>query len=394
MGSGVAAGRIVLTASDLASLQSGDTVQGWTATALAETLKDAADLSDPNPVEGEHVYNQLLHNYPPKAIEWVKDPRIHWIGPVEIPLARVNTSDESSWAASHEAAAVRRFAREMKAGTGHTNPVVMVQKPGESKTEVIDGHHRYLACRLLHWPCKSYVGFLPRADGPWDETHSLQIHSGSDPANKSAKPDLPVAAGLAVRAADTGRVLMLQRAFDEDDDAGGCWEFAGGRLEDGEDPLEAAKREWAEETGRPVPDGDLTGLWNASNGLYRGFVLTVPSEDAVDIFGDRDEVSNPDDPDRDAIEALAWFDPRHLKDNPALRPELAEDVKRVRRALKSAPSPAGGGGLGKSAETPVVSTVHAPLGREGLWHTPSKKVPEMQQLPALTGPTCRTRPAP
>jgi hypothetical protein len=36
----------------------------------------------------------------------------------------------------------------------------------------------------------------------------------------------------------------------------------------------------------------------------------------------------------------------------------------------------------KSAETPIVSTVHHPLGTEGLWHTPSKKVPERQQLPA------------
>lgn len=36
----------------------------------------------------------------------------------------------------------------------------------------------------------------------------------------------------------------------------------------------------------------------------------------------------------------------------------------------------------KSAETPVVSTVHHPLGTHGLWHTPSKKVPEKQQLPA------------
>lgn len=38
--------------------------------------------------------------------------------------------------------------------------------------------------------------------------------------------------------------------------------------------------------------------------------------------------------------------------------------------------------LQKSAETPIVSTVHHPLGTEGLWHTPSKKVPEVQQLPA------------
>lgn len=37
----------------------------------------------------------------------------------------------------------------------------------------------------------------------------------------------------------------------------------------------------------------------------------------------------------------------------------------------------------KSALTPELSTVHNPLGTHGLWHTPSKKVPELQQLPAL-----------
>jgi hypothetical protein len=45
--------------------------------------------------------------------------------------------------------------------------------------------------------------------------------------------------------------------------------------------------------------------------------------------------------------------------------------------------------LGKSAQTPVVSTVHHPLGTEGLWHTPSKKVPTMQQLPAYHQNTAR-----
>lgn len=45
--------------------------------------------------------------------------------------------------------------------------------------------------------------------------------------------------------------------------------------------------------------------------------------------------------------------------------------------------------LEKSAETPVVSTVHHPLGTHGLWHTPSKKVPEKQQLPAYFQNTAR-----
>ena len=129
---------------------------------------------------------------------------------------------------------------------------------------------------------------------------------------------------------------MLQRAWDEDDDAAGHWEFPGGHLEDGEEAYQAACREWQEETGCEVPDGDLDGIWNSSDGHYRGFVLTVPSEDAVPVFGDRDAVENPDDPDGDQIEALAWWHPWQLRDNPAVRDELVRDLKRVRRALKSA----------------------------------------------------------
>lgn len=44
------------------------------------------------------------------------------------------------------------------------------------------------------------------------------------------------------------------------------------------------------------------------------------------------------------------------------------------------------GMIGKSKETPVVSTVHHPLGNESLWHTPDKHVPDKQQLPAYLHP--------
>lgn len=36
----------------------------------------------------------------------------------------------------------------------------------------------------------------------------------------------------------------------------------------------------------------------------------------------------------------------------------------------------------KSEQTPGLAATHHPLGEQGLWHTPSKKVPEKQQLPA------------
>jgi hypothetical protein len=43
----------------------------------------------------------------------------------------------------------------------------------------------------------------------------------------------------------------------------------------------------------------------------------------------------------------------------------------------------------KSAQTPVVSTQHSPLGTHGLWHTPSRKVPAKQQLPAYVQNTAK-----
>ena len=38
--------------------------------------------------------------------------------------------------------------------------------------------------------------------------------------------------------------------------------------------------------------------------------------------------------------------------------------------------------MDKSAQTPELASQHHPLGTHGLWHTPSRKVPVRQQLPA------------
>jgi SPP1 gp7 family putative phage head morphogenesis protein len=146
-------------------------------------------------------------------------------------------------------------------------------------------------------------------------------------------------AGLAVRAADTGRVLMLQRALDPTDPAGGTWEFPGGHLEGEEPPITGAIREWSEETGFILPF-DIEELaahafgtgsgW--TSGIYAGFVYTVPSESVLDL-GRRDQVNNPDDPDGDVVEALAWWDPEQLRGNPVVRPELLANLDAVLDAL-------------------------------------------------------------
>lgn len=289
--------------------------------------KGAADPGDPNPVEAEHVYSQMLADFPPQAIAWVR--KVRWIGPVAIPQDRVDYGDEDSWAASHQPGRVKHFARKIKHGQD-VAPGICVQKPGETRVTVIDGHHRALAWRKRGKPFLAYVGLVPRDGGPWDETHSSQLPKDGTAAKSVTVPSV---AGLAVLAADTGRVLMLQRANDGDDPAAGMWEFPGGHAEPGETLLQAALREWAEETGCQPPRGSLTGSWDAGNGVYRGFVLTVPSEQGIPVFEGRDAVWNPDDPDSDMTEALAWWDPALLRGNPAVRAELAADLDQVLAAL-------------------------------------------------------------
>ncbi|MFC4328338.1 NUDIX domain-containing protein [Streptomyces andamanensis] len=138
----------------------------------------------------------------------------------------------------------------------------------------------------------------------------------------------PTHAGLAVKALDTGRVLLLQRALDDDDPAQGMWEFPGGSIEDGESPQDAAFREFAEETGIDLRDqpAQVVDEWDSPNGVYRGFVVTVPTESGVGINPGSDDrhVLNPDDPDGDNIEVVAWWEPEGLADMGALRPEVKD----------------------------------------------------------------------
>jgi SPP1 gp7 family putative phage head morphogenesis protein len=134
---------------------------------------------------------------------------------------------------------------------------------------------------------------------------------------------------------------MLQRALDPDDPAGGKWEFPGGHIEGDEKPIVAAAREWREETGAilPLEPEAMAALafgngssWTSGNGIYQGFVYPVPSESCVPVRCDT-VVSNPDDPDSDQVEAIAWWNPADLPGNPAARPELLADIGAVMDAL-------------------------------------------------------------
>ncbi|MFJ9771224.1 phage portal protein [Kitasatospora sp. NPDC101157] len=179
-----------------------------------------------------------------------------------------------------------------------------------------------------------------RRDGHWrnftfqhlDPSQARRLNQTGRLAVRKAAGEVAVA-GLAVQAVDTGRVLMIQRALDPDDPAAGMWEFPGGHLEGAETPLQGAWREWAEETGCIPPPGSSAGSWVSADGIYQGLVWVVDSEDMVPVASGRDQVDNPDDPDGDHIEAIAWWDPALLAGNPAVRRELLASLPDVLAAL-------------------------------------------------------------
>lgn len=187
-------------------------------------------------------------------------------------------------------------------------------------------------------------------------------------------PEPPIAAGLVVIAADTGRVLMLQRALDDEDPAGGCWEFPGGCLEPDEQPLPAAWREWAEEVGQLVPPGRAAGMWASANGVYHAYLWVIDTEALVATNAEDRPVTNPDDPDGDQVETVAWMPLEHLSDFAGLRPECAEstDWHQLEQVVA---------GLGVVAKA-VTAGIVAGTGIEGIdLDGVTSQVPGDEQLP-------------
>lgn len=179
----------------------------------------------------------------------------------------------------------------------------------------------------------------PVLHGAHPMTRALEVKAAATPGMEYKATPTPVeleavkdedrikVAGLALKAADTSRVLLIQRALEDDDPAAGTWEFPGGHREKDEDALAAALREWQEETGADLPGtANIVGSWTAPNGIYRGYVAVIPSESAVSLnrpYGER-RVANPDNPDGEATEVTAWWPITALPDMSLLRPECRD----------------------------------------------------------------------
>jgi 8-oxo-dGTP pyrophosphatase MutT (NUDIX family) len=201
----------------------------------------------------------------------------------------------------------------------------------QGRMHVTEGHHRVAAA--LQRGERSIAGYhfnLDKHPHGWDdETGEYAMQRRPALASLRTAADdaaVPSHAGVAMVAADTGRVLMLQRSYaDEEDPARGRWEMPGGGIEDGDaNPWEAAKREWSEEIGQPFPDEhEVVHWWPSPDGVYAGHVVVIPRESDVALADGRVTV-NPDDPDGDDSEQAAWWEVEHARDNPALRDEVAD----------------------------------------------------------------------
>ena len=121
-------------------------------------------------------------------------------------------------------------------------------------------------------------------------------------------------AGLAILAADTGRVLLAQRQMDETDEADvqETWEWPGGHIDGDEDPFTAASREYSEEVALPLPDGEVINGWRAGpEDNYQGFVYLIDAEFDLAGFAPNEET-----------QAVAWYSRDDIAAEENLRPEM------------------------------------------------------------------------
>jgi SPP1 gp7 family putative phage head morphogenesis protein len=134
-----------------------------------------------NNVSARRVYRQMRKNFPPESIQWVR--RGSWEGPAEVPLNKVDFSNQRKWAAWHEKDRVKHFENLIE-NDKTFHPPVMIKRAGHKHLRIVDGHHRSMAYKNLNKPITAWIGTIPESDQQAaDETHAAQEHQGSSPQN-------------------------------------------------------------------------------------------------------------------------------------------------------------------------------------------------------------------
>jgi ADP-ribose pyrophosphatase YjhB (NUDIX family) len=96
---------------------------------------------------------------------------------------------------------------------------------------------------------------------------------------------------------DNGRVLLARRAVEPDR---GKWDVPGGFLEEGEHPLDALRRELAEETGLEIEPLDFVGVWMDRYGTGDEVAYTLNLYWTARVVSGTPRAA-------DDVEELAWF---------------------------------------------------------------------------------------